>query len=1092
MANQFEIPGLKDAIENIKNLTTSTEKLSKDLLDAAVSAEKVMKSFNGTGMKDYVEMTKKSNETQKETKDIADKLVQAEQKLAFAKTDLAKQISAVNLQTQQQNQINKASAQIIDLNSESLRKEVTSIAEARAQNALLTQARNNVNLTTAEGQLQLTGFNAKLDANNAFIKANADAALKQKMNIGDYAGGVKSALEQTGLFSGKIGELTRTAVGFVQGGAQAVTKVKDISESVVTGAKNTASYVAAKIKMIAVEKSAVVAVEASTIATEANAVATAESRVVVAGFSTAATVATTATEGMAVAQVGLAGTTEVAAGAEVAATATTWGLNAALAVLLFPITAVVLAFGVLVYIFKDFAPVINPVKDLFASLMAIFEVLKSSVFALATGSKSLTEVFSSLGSETSKAAEEAYKLAKAQREIIASERALELSSAKAQAEITKLITQSKNRTLSEEERMKMLKKAIDLENENVAAKLSHNNKEMAAARMRLSEGKEISEEDMKQLAKGNANYAQEIKKKYNLDQSEIDHLRKIQVERYGLIEASSRVVEKANNFSDRLADAKEKKEEKAKEKAEKDAEKANADAEKAAEKELSRQKKTAEETVKTMKITLDNQIASYDQASKLESENIAHIQATSEMKRSIASAELSKNLIGVKKGSQDELILRNTFSQELVKIETERNKALEKTRLDGAKFELEVYDMNNKTLIKDGATLTDLLVNEEKKRIAETMEVHRAGLRDELNIDKTKTDEQLKIDSKTKGLLTANELKYLQGIKKLEDDKNKDTKKVDADLLASKVKEINDEVKLEEGKFKLLNKGSLAQSINSFKLKQAALNKELNLVKGDAKKKAEIEKQLADNVIAMNEATAASKKKNLEDGFAFFIEISGKSSAVGKALAIAQIGYNTYEGASKLFIAGAEATAEATAHAAAFDPIGAAMYASAATQAYIQGGLVIANGAMSASKIAGFEVGTNYAPYTGLAMIDEKGAEIHTDAFGNIKSFGSDSGAHLTNITKGDKILPADISAMVRSAMFSSSRIDGHIKSNKIDYDKIEQGFGRQMAKANNNKSVKSYVVIDNKLVEIVNKGSITMKNYSDNRNNSFKRQNLS
>ena len=65
-------------------------------------------------------------------------------------------------------------------------------------------------------------------------------------------------------------------------------------------------------------------------------------------------------------------------------------------------------------------------------------------------------------------------------------------------------------------------------------------------------------------------------------------------------------------------------------------------------------------------------------------------------------------------------------------------------------------------------------------------------------------------------------------------------------------------------------------------------------------------------------------------------------------------------------------------------------------------------------------------------------------------------------------------------------------ESNEIDYDKIEQGFGRQIAKANNQKAHKSYVVLDGQLVEIVNKGSITMKNFSDSRNNSFKRQNLS
>jgi len=1057
MAQEFNIPGLKDAIAEMTKLNETVLLLSKNVLDVAIDADKAMKPFKDvSGIKGFTEAQQKSNETRKTTKEVVDKLAQAEEKLKYSQSEVAKQIAAVNVQTQQQNQNNKASAQIIDLNSEALKKEVTSIAEARAQNTLLTQARNNVNLTTVEGQLQLTTFNAKLDENNAFIKANGDAALKQKMQIGDYAGGVKSAMEQTGLFSGKIGQLSNTAIGFVQSGAQAVTKIKDVSDAVVNGAKNVGTYVAAKVKMITTEKAGVIAIEESTIATEANAIATAESRVQVAGFTMAEkaqTIATeasaVATQGMSVAQVGLAATTDVAAGAEVAATATTWGLNTALGILLFPITAVVLAFGVLVYIFKDFAPVINPIKDAFAALMAVFEVLKSSVFALVTGTKSLGEVFSSLGAETSKAADEAYKLAAANREIIVSQRALELSSAKAQAEITKLITQSKNRTLSEEERMKMLAKAIEMEKENVAAKLTLNNKEIAAARMKLADGKEISEEDMKQLAKGNANYAQEIKKKYNLDQDEIDHLRKIQVERYGLIEASSRVVEKANNFSDKLAENKQNKEDKAREKKEKDDEKAQQTAEKNAERELNRQKKTAEEAIKTMKITLDNEIAAYDQSAKLDSENIAHVQAIENLKKGIAQAELNTNLIGLKvdedilnkkiaqnkKLSLDELSyvsIKNATAQELIKIENEKTKALEKIQKDGVKFEIELYDLNNKTLIKEGKTLTDLLVNEEKKRIQQSLDIHKKGMRDELNIDKSLSDEKLKQMSKTNGALTANQLKYLQGIQKLEESKDKDIKKLDADLLNTKVKNINTEVKNEQNKNKLLNKSALAQAKDAFKLEDKRLKDLRKLYKDDAEKIKEIDDEIAANKQLIDKTVSDNKKKLLEDGLNNVIAVFGQESAVGKAAAIAQVTMDTYKSATSAFAGMVEAFP---------GPWGIAAGVAAAA-------LSVGMGLSNVAKIVGikmFAEGTNDAPYTGKAIVDEDGAEIHTDASGNIKSFGSDSGAHLTDIVKGDKIIPADISAIIRQTMFSSYGMSAQQQT--IDYGKIGEQFGKHASK---------------------------------------------
>ena len=51
----------------------------------------------------------------------------------------------------------------------------------------------------------------------------------------------------------------------------------------------------------------------------------------------------------------------------------------------------------------------------------------------------------------------------------------------------------------------------------------------------------------------------------------------------------------------------------------------------------------------------------------------------------------------------------------------------------------------------------------------------------------------------------------------------------------------------------------------------------------------------------------------------------------------------------------------------------------------------------------GFYKGTNNAP-EGFAWTDEKGSEIHTDKQGNIKDLGSDGGARLKWLDKGDKI----------------------------------------------------------------------------------------
>ncbi len=1012
MAQEFNIPGLSEAIKEVTKLTEVTDKLAKDLLTTAINAEKTMSAFKGnSGLKEYVEVTKKSKEE-------TDKLEVARKKLVQSQSDEAKELAKLNLAIQQQNQVNKAQAQTVELTDAAIKKEATSISEARAQIALLTQARNNVNLTTTEGQLKLISLNDALDKNNKFIKDNADATLKQKLSIGDYGNSVTSALEKTGLFSGKIGDLSRTAIDFVQSGAQAVKKVQDLNDNVVTGAKNVGSYVSAKLGIIQAEKASAVAINASTLATQGNIAATEEN---------------------AVANVALATTTEGVAVAEGTATAATSVLDVALGILLAPITLIVLAFAALVYVFKDFAPLVNPIKDAFKAIGAVFELLKTSIFEVATGAKSLTEVFSDFGGKASEAASEAMKLAQAEREVIKAQRELEISSAKASAEITKLMVQSRNRTLDENVRMDMLKKAIQLEEVNVAKKLALNNKEIENARLKLSESKNISEEDMKELAKGNANYAQSIKKKYNLDQEYIDNLRKLQVQRYGLIEDSSRVTEKANNFIDRIADQKEKKDAKRAEDAEKAKEKAEKQAEEAAKKELERQKKSAEIAISTMKATLDYQIYSYNQSEKLDEENVAHVQAISLMKIQIANAEMAKNLIGVKKGSLDEIGIRNATAQEILKIENERSKALENIQSNRAKFELALYDVNTQLILDQEGTLTDLLINEQKNRIKESLQLHKDALREELKIDKDTTDEKLKLYEKTGAKLSENETKYLAFIKTQEAKAVKDSEKLDKALLDSKLKAIDTQIKNENRKFRLLNAGTLANNVFELKQEDKKLREERKLQEKNAEKVAEIDLQIAENKQKLDLLVAKNKEETLNRTLDLIIGFAGKDSEIAQKIAIARTIIDTIEQSG---------TAFKTAHVLASNPATAPL----APNAYLQGALIIGEGALKVSEIMGvkaFATGTDYAPY-GKHIVDEEGAELIFSRGGQLITTGSDKGAHFHEFKGGETVIPADISAIIKQSLFASYGMNTQQIQQSIDYDMIEKSFSKSLNKVVN------------------------------------------
>jgi hypothetical protein len=1019
MANQFNIPGLKESIADISKLNDSVNETAKNLLTMAINAEKALRSTsNNGGLKDFTELQKKANETQKETSSLADILVKKEKQLADAKSDLGKKIATATLEIQKQNAENKANAQIIDLNSDALKKEVTSINEARAQNILLTQARNGVNLATTEGQLKLAEFNAKLDTNNKFIKENGDAALKQKMNIGAYSEGIQNALEKTGLMSGKLGDLARTAIGFVQVGAQAVQKVKDLNANVITGAKNIGAYIAAKLGFQQAEKAGTVATNAATLATVENTVATEESTV-------ANEALTVATEGTAV--------------AEGTATVATSALNVAIGILLAPVTLLLVGLALLVFIFKDFAPLINPIKDAFASLGAIWDVMKQSIFDLVTGARSLTEIFSGLAGAMSGAAKEAKELAQAQRDLSKAQDINTVANAQAQTEIQKLILQSKNRTLSEKERIDLIQKAQDIEVAAFKKTNDLNNEAIRIARAKLFEGKNLSDEEKKAIESNDFAKIRSLKISKNLNEEELKSYQDLLLKKEELVQKDQQIMEKAQNRKEQNEDKAIEKAQKEREDAQKAHEKAQQEAEKRAKAEADRQNKSMDIAINYQKNTLDYIISSYKQEENIESENVAHIKTISLQKQSIADLELKKAKIGVT-DKLDLKALESDAETKKNKIIFEETKALEKLQSDNSKFELALYKEKNKSLLDGEKSLTQLLLGEERLRLQKTFDLEKAELKKELNID----EEKLKSKQKLNQELTTAEKKFIQGIEKLQKEKADGEKKIEKVSTDIQLKAINDKSVAEQRALNLSSKSGIKKQKEEFKIKDEKLKKEKVVLKAqekllqegtkeyDENKKTQdqIDYDSAENQKKIDDEVKKSKAEGLQDSLSLFIDIMGKESAAGKAAGIAQASINTYTGATKAL--------------ADYEyPMGG-----------IVAGLVIAQGLMTVAKIAGiqmFEVGTMNAPYTGKAIVDEAGAEIHTDANGNIKSMGENTGARITDIVKGDKIIPADISAIIKSTMFSGSMFQYEGKAQTIDYDKMgeqmDKYFGKHTSK---------------------------------------------
>ena len=415
-------------------------------------------------------------------------------------------------------------------NSDALTTNSKSVAQANAQNRELIATRNQINATTDDGRKAIALINEKLDQNNAFIRENSSALEKQKQNVGNY-GMISKDLNEILTKQGGIYGTIRTQVeGFRSTVSGTVDTVKDIHNSVVSATQGIIGFKTAQQTALAIS-----------------------------------------TEG-AVANTALAASAEGLAASEEVATVATGTLGGVLGALLLPITAVVAA-GLLIYsVFKDFGPLINPIKDGFAALGSVFTVLKTAVFDLVTGARSLGDIFSSLGSDIADTAKETYNLEAAQRSLTKTMNAQEVASARTATRVKELILQSKDLSKSAKERQALINQAQKLEENEFNNRFKNYKKEKELAISRLTDGHKISEDDIARIRTGDFVYAQSIAKKKNLNKEELENLRQIFLKRENLLQEDNQIQEKAQNYKNKIIEKDQAKQEKAAEKAKKDSE----------------------------------------------------------------------------------------------------------------------------------------------------------------------------------------------------------------------------------------------------------------------------------------------------------------------------------------------------------------------------------------------------------------------------------------------------------------------------------------------------------------------------------------
>ncbi|HEY5592133.1 MAG TPA: hypothetical protein VIK55_14100 [Paludibacter sp.] len=250
------------------------------------------------------------------------------------------------------------------------------------------------------------------------------------------------------------------------------------------------------------------------------------------------------------------------------------------------IATIAAVFAILYNVLKNFEPVVWAIEKAMAAVGAIFSVLKESVLGLITGQKSLSETTNGLGTSLANAAKEAMRLKQAQLELEEANQRAEVSNARYKTQIDQLIVQSKNRSLSEAERMAMIDKALKIEEKQYKENKVRADQEKKIIEDNIINNYKLTAEEAKQLRLRGVEYAQLLKEKKAITEDDLKNLTAAQVKEWDLLDQSNAIREKAMNRADVLADKEQAKKEKAAEKAVQAAEKAQAALEKKQDREI--------------------------------------------------------------------------------------------------------------------------------------------------------------------------------------------------------------------------------------------------------------------------------------------------------------------------------------------------------------------------------------------------------------------------------------------------------------------------------------------------------------------------
>ncbi len=448
--------------------------------------------------------------------------------------------------------------------------------------------------------------------------------------------------------------------------------------------------------------------------------------------------ATASTEGLSVAQKAFAVATTLGTGAvrifTVALAAT-------------GITLIIGAIALLIGYFKTLDPVVDKIEQLMAGLGATVRVVQQALAGLLTLDFS---GFSNLSGKINEATKSAIKLKQAQQDLADLQSSQEVANAKASQQYDELILKSKNRTLTEKERIDFINQAQKIEEENFKQRSALADKEIANAIEQARIKGQLSKESVENLKKEGIAYANYLLNAGKITQEEYDGYKKATLGKIQIQAESTKRLEKSQNAEDKLN-----------EDAQKAREKATADQKAESAKRAEIRQKELTDIAEKLKLELDLFLQSQGEKSKGLEADLKQAEFVKNQKLAIAEAEFN----ATKKTENDILNLRLA-----------RNSALEESLQSQAeiiasfsKAEFDLFIAQNQSKLDGVKILNEALVEEERKRILAV----NAEKINQLQIEKGVNDESIALKVANNEALTANEIEYQAQRITLENEANK-------------------------------------------------------------------------------------------------------------------------------------------------------------------------------------------------------------------------------------------------------------------------------------------------------------------------------